>query len=335
MKRLGQIAVRILGGISFTAACSGQSVDFRSSGEGGSGASGSGGQAPELGCVITYNGIVEQVTYDRVFTWRSLTGSTPTVIRLFNADGNIRIHARAKEQSYTALRVEMEYDAQGNLIESASSDIEDLDVSKKSAGPPDSLFHYEHGYGPDGRLAVTQNTSLFVSQVTRRDYVSDDSGRCSEVTRTREDGGVEVETRTHVEERLVRWRQRQVFPDYQGEAVVTYRYDGEGRLVSTEQDGSLLGPPAADGAPDIFDTHEYAADGSVKVTQLNFISSETNDQAYLGDVLRPVLKRDLVFTPACAEIYAQMPRRQALSCAFPDRPWVHSYLDILPSWFRE
>lgn len=355
MMSKGQIAVRILGSLLLATGCSGRSVDFQSNSKGGSdgaenggmGAGGMsasggstgyaggglGGQTTNFGCTIGNEyGWYQQLTFDRVFNWRMIFGPDFEVVRILNADGNVVFHAETEAEGFPAMRVDDEYDEQGNRIERMLTHTSDFDYSKKPDGPHEFRLKFTHDYDADGLLAVTEGIDAL--QLERRDYVHDELGRCSEITRSAEQVVSQFETRTYEGERLSGWRIRKGY--FTGEDVreyvleVTHRFDAKGRLVSSEQDGGR-GFATADGVPDVIDTHEYGADGSVRVTRLDFAvsPSSANDSAFRGDEYLPVFKLVWTFSAPCAEIFARVPRPRQLSCAFPDRPRVPSYLDLL------
>jgi hypothetical protein len=298
-----------------------------SGGQAGAANGGWGGELPEDGCIVVGNQFgPHRVSYeDAVLTWRTLQDTGHLVMRRFDADGNVLVQATTGSPVQpNPYRFDREYDEHGNQIENMMTYTSDFDLSKKPEPPHQYAHDYAHTYDPEALLLRTETDGA----LPRWEYAHDDAGRCVGITRVSAADDSRVETRSFEGDQWIGWRRVDSRFGRDIEIEGALHFDARGRLTLWEQDGSsswMLDP--ADGEPDVIETHDYAADGSVTVTSLDFTGDLVNAMALHKGVLQGVWKSVWTFTPDCAEIMAQLPQRTALSCAYPDRP-VQSFLDL-------
>ena len=194
--------------------------------------------------------------------------------------------------------------------------------------PSTGRIHLDYGYAhtyENGLLQESVYTDGNYEQTETITYAHDTDGRCTKVTYTDDapDYQSSVETLTYnAAGRLAQTERVTQYEDTElnNKVVTQYTYDEKGRLTLRAQDGGGHWGATADGRPDIVMFALYFSDGGRLIQYLDFTNDLPNDEVDYDGTQTVVDRRFEVWSPACDDIDARIPKRSDVSCALM-REW--------------
>lgn len=247
---------------------------------------------------------------------------------LLDEAGRLLITTARDFHNEMSWRFDRTLDEHGNVLESLATYTDDLEFSHEPEGRRYSEQHYEHVYDDAGRLSESfvRGTVSFPPFDHFR-YESLPDGSCERVVA---EGGDERSTETFAYdgERASGSTVEQKLRGLEAELRTVLRYDDAGRIEAVEEDGDEHNNISADGQPDVLQSYEYAADGAVTITWLDYNTDTPNEEVDRDGEKTWVYRSVITRSPECARLSERIDREHSTACSsgaslVPDplEPW--------------
>ncbi len=227
------------------------------------------------------------------------------------------------------------YDSAGNETHWGLSDTIALDLTVPAQPPFRSSRESTHTYDALGRLSASTVVHYYsgTTATTNYTYSHDDASRCAVITSNNAAGNTPVsktETRTYQSDGGIRSEATAVVTSTDSVmttvGVTELKADALGRWLTVVTDGGSFLSGDADGTPDNARTYSYAADGTITIVSLDFLTDTPNDEIMRDGRLIYVGRQDYTITSQCASMPVSMHKLDGNACRYPLLGWTESII---------